>query len=108
MGKAHGNAGFTCAHCERQVKPLSNGSYRNHCPFCLYCLHVDIEPGDRRCACHGLMRPIGFKHSRKGLQVIHRCERCHSVRANRLALNDRQPDDFASVLDVMQQADQRR
>ncbi|WDF05905.1 RNHCP domain-containing protein [Shouchella hunanensis] len=35
----------------------ANGSYRNHCPFCLYSKHQDIIPGDRASTCGGLMEP---------------------------------------------------
>ncbi len=39
--------GFVCAHCGQTVEPLGYTS-RNHCPHCLYSLHVDIHPGDRQ------------------------------------------------------------
>ena len=36
----------------RTVVPEGAGSnHRNHCPNCLYSLHVDIEPGDRESEC---------------------------------------------------------
>ena len=37
--------GFIYANCGFEVKPLGYTS-RNHCPFCLCSLHVDILPGD--------------------------------------------------------------
>lgn len=38
----------------RTVVPEGAGSnHRNHCPNCLYSLHVDIEPGDRESECGG-------------------------------------------------------
>ena len=36
---------FTCVHCGAEVLPMGKSS-RNHCPFCLWSLHVDILPGD--------------------------------------------------------------
>ncbi len=43
------NTAFVCQNCKREVLPIQNGSYRNHCPFCLFSLHVDGEvPGDRK------------------------------------------------------------
>lgn len=71
---------FTCEHCHRKVPPLGRG-YRNHCPFCLYSLHVDAKiPGDRASSCRGLMKPMGLeKGSRKGylgMDVVHECEKC--------------------------------
>ena len=49
--------GFTCVHCGREVKPLGYSS-RNHCPFCLWSRHVDINPGDRANPCGGDLEPI--------------------------------------------------
>ena len=49
--------GFICANCGFEVKPLGYTS-RNHCPKCLCSLHVDVNPGDRACECHGIMRPV--------------------------------------------------
>ena len=50
------NETFTCKNCGRLVVPEGAGSnHRNHCPNCLYSLHVDIEPGDRESDCGGHM-----------------------------------------------------
>ena len=56
--------GFVCAHCGQTVEPLGYTS-RNHCPHCLYSLHVDIHPGDRQNPCRGLMEPVGLDISAK-------------------------------------------
>ena len=45
--------GFVCENCKKEVKPL-NYSSRDHCPYCLYSKHVDINPGDRNNNCKGL------------------------------------------------------
>lgn len=98
MGRRDENTGFRCGNCGRDVVPLTNGSYRNHCPFCLYSRHVDIRPGDRRSGCRGLMEPVGTAYkSGKGLQVVHQCLRCGSVRVNRVAADTVQPDDTAAL-----------
>ena len=69
MARADENAGFTCAHCGAGVLPLTNGSYRNHCPFCLWSVHVDdARPGDRLSVCRGLMQPVELVSKRKGWQ----------------------------------------
>jgi RNHCP domain len=97
IGKKDENVGFACAHCGSAVAPLQNGSYRNHCPFCLYSRHVDRRPGDRACSCRGLMAPIDVDfRSGKGLLVVHRCVRCGFVGRNRAA-----PDDVEAVLELM-------
>ena len=37
---------FVCENCKKKVEVL-NYTSRDHCPFCLYSKHVDINPGDR-------------------------------------------------------------
>ena len=54
---AKNDAGFVCAHCGKTVLPLGVSS-RDHCPFCLWSVHVDINPGDRSNDCGGMMRPV--------------------------------------------------
>ena len=44
---------FTCENCHKEVKPLGYTA-RDHCPYCLYSKHVDINPGDRQNTCKGL------------------------------------------------------
>ena len=57
MSRKTENTAFVCQHCGRQVLPLTNGSFRDHCPFCLFSLHVDEQVGDRMSDCRGLMEP---------------------------------------------------
>jgi hypothetical protein len=105
MSKKSENVGFLCEHCGREVKPLSNGSYRNHCPFCLYSKHVDNLPGDRASECGGLMEPVGviYKSNKKGFQLKHRCLRCGHEGYNIVAAEDEQSDDFDKILNLMKQ-----
>ncbi|MFI1666204.1 RNHCP domain-containing protein [Streptomyces wuyuanensis] len=96
------NTGFTCENCGRAVAALVNGSYRNHCPYCLHSLHVDISPGDRANDCRALMRPVAVEHhSAKGYMIVHRCTGCGTRRRNRTADDPRQGDDLDTVLAVM-------
>ena len=61
--------GFVCAHCGKSVEPLGYSS-RNHCPFCLWSLHVDELPGDRANECAGLMEPSRVElDSKKGYVI---------------------------------------
>jgi RNHCP domain len=81
------------------VPPLTNGSYRNHCPTCLRSLHVDEVPGDRASGCGGFMRPVALRHKpAKGPQLVHRCERCGALRVNRVATGTVAPDDLDALL----------
>jgi len=90
------NEGFTCAHCGAEVQPADGGVQRNHCPFCLYSLHVDEVPGDRASGCGGLMQPVALEQVGPDRAVIrHRCLRCGVEGRNRAALGIRvQPDDL--------------
>ncbi len=81
---------FVCDHCGKAVVPLEHGSYRNHCPFCLYSKHVDAEgPGDRASACLGLMEPTGLDlDSAKGWMIVHHCDICGKEIRNKAAPDD--------------------
>ncbi len=81
---------FVCEQCKADVQPLAEGSYRNHCPHCLYSKHVDQDgPGDRASSCKGLMKPVGIdSHSKKGWIIIHRCETCAKEQPNKAAPDD--------------------
>ncbi len=83
-------AAFACERCGRTVSPTAPGTaHRNHCPHCLWSLHVDIRPGDRRCGCKGLMEPIAVWVRRDGeWAIVHRCQRCTAMRFNRIAGDD--------------------
>ena len=99
MSTSRENTSFTCLHCGLEVAPLTNGSYRNHCPRCLYSQHLDVTPGDRVSTCKGMMEPLAIKHnSNKGLQLVHRCMACGVVRANRIASDTVQPDDLDALM----------
>jgi len=70
------NTGFACVHCSLPVPANTDGHYRNHCPYCLWSLHVDDLPGDRASGCRQPMEPVGLvEKSGKGWQVVHRCTR---------------------------------
>ena len=93
--RANENNRFICRYCNREVQLLTNGSYRNHCPFCLYSLHVDRIPGDRSSECFGLMKPVTYRYtSKKGDQIMHKCETCRKEQWNIIAENTVQEDEF--------------
>ena len=96
------NESFTCARCGAIVTPLENGSVRNHCPSCLWSLHVDEFPGDRASDCGGLLEPVGVDHSgKKGWIIVHRCQSCGATRKNKAALDDPvMPDNFDLIVQL--------
>jgi hypothetical protein len=81
---------FVCGNCHLTVPTGCPGSdHRNHCPGCLWSLHVDIKPGDRMSGCHGLMEPITvWVRPNKEWALVHRCQKCGALRANRIAGDD--------------------
>ena len=81
---------FVCEHCGVSVAPLPRGSYRNHCPVCLWSKHVDQEgPGDRQSLCQGLMEPVALEGgSTKGWILVHRCTKCEKQIRNKAAPDD--------------------
>lgn len=77
--------GFICANCGAEVEPLGKTS-RNHCPYCLCSLHVDILPGDRANPCGGIMDAVKVETDpRKGYVILHRCRKCGEICRNRAA-----------------------
>ena len=99
MSRKTENTGFICVHCGAEVLPITNGSYRNHCPVCLYSLHVDNIPGDRTSNCFGLMDPVGVQYNgKKGWQIVHRCKKCGEEKVNRVAADTIQPDDWTILM----------
>lgn len=80
--------GFICENCGKKVEPLVY-TCRNHCNYCLYSKHVDINPGDREETCHGLLEPISVEvDSKKGYVIIYRCQKCGAIRKNKAANDD--------------------
>ena len=61
--------GFICEHCNKEVKPLYYSS-RDHCPYCLYSKHVDINPGDRLNPCKGLLKQIEIEKHKDTYKII--------------------------------------
>ena len=93
------DSGFICAACGKEVLPLGYTS-RNHCPFCLCSLHVDINPGDRQNPCGGILRPISAQPDpKRGYIITHRCERCGATVRNKTAHEAKtQPDDTDLII----------
>ena len=82
---------FRCRRCRLDVSMAAPGTqHRNHCPNCLWSLHVDDEvPGDRAADCAGSMEPIGVSVRDDGeWALIHRCTACSTVHVNRIAGDD--------------------
>ena len=78
---------FICLNCGNKVSKL-NVTARDHCNNCLYSLHVDINPGDRKNPCKGLLEPIGIEKYRDTYKIIYKCDKCGELHKNIMATDD--------------------
>ena len=78
---------FICENCGKNVPKLGY-SCRNHCPYCLYSKHVDINPGDRMNTWKGLLKPIGIEKFKDTYKILYKCEKCHEYHKNIMATDD--------------------
>ncbi len=76
---------FNCGHCHKRIK---GDGYTNHCPYCLWSKHVDVNPGDRAEKCEGLMAPVRLEGNFDDCVIIHRCGKCGLERRNKVAASD--------------------
>ena len=79
-----------CRHCGTEFSLDAPGTlHRNHCPWCLWSVHLDDTPGDRASDCRGSMEPIAVSARPDGeWLLVHRCCTCHAIHANRIAGDD--------------------
>ena len=79
---------FICKNCGREIEKLGYTA-RDHCPHCLYSIHVDINPGDRMCNCHGMLKPIAIENFKTDkYKIVYRCEKCGEIKKNIQAVDD--------------------
>ncbi len=88
---------FTCAHCTMAV-PVHGRSSRDHCPFCLRSLHVDVVPGDREASCGGILDPVGVERRGTRTMIHYRCRACAESRVNQALTDGEPPDDWGQVV----------
>lgn len=83
---------FACVRCGLTVTGAApDGVRRNHCPSCLYSLHVLDHAAGGRSACGSRMAPISIAVLRGGdWMVIHRCTRCGELTSNPICQDDNQ------------------
>ena len=78
---------FICENCNKKIEKL-NYTARDHCNFCLYSKHLDINPGDRENKCHGLLKPIKIEKFKNTYKIIYKCEKCGQTHKNIMANDD--------------------
>lgn len=87
---------FTCIVCGKNVKALGVTA-RDHCPYCLCSMHVDINPGDRLNSCKGVLKPIDIDKFKDTYKIVYKCDKCGKLHRNIVASDD----DFDKILDIM-------
>ncbi len=83
----HLDEGFICENCQKEVTPLGYTS-RDHCPYCLYSKHVDINPGDRQNNCKGLLKPIQLEKFKDTFKIFYKLKKCKKNHKNIIAKDD--------------------
>ena len=78
---------FICENCGKKVTRLGYTA-RDHCPYCLYSKHLDINPGDRENTCTGLLEPIGIEKFKDSYKIIYKCKKCGQMHKNIMANDD--------------------
>ena len=86
---------FICEYCNKKVDKL-NYTARDHCPYCLYSKHVDINPGDRSNECKGLLKPVGIEKFKDTYKIIYKCMKCGEMHRNITASDD----NFNLIIDL--------
>ena len=89
---------FVCENCGEEN--IGTG-YTNHCKKCLLSKHVDINPGDRKEKCCGMMAPSKIDLEKWEYVITHKCQKCGFERRKFL---DKE-DDFNSVLAIVKNGD---
>ena len=88
---------FKCEVCGTKVLKLGYTA-RDHCPNCLCSKHVDINPGDRACSCHGILKPIAIELAKKDkCKIVYACSKCGMIKRN-IAAHD---DNYDKILEIM-------
>lgn len=78
---------FVCENCGKNISKL-NYTARDHCPYCLYSKHLDINPGDRLNTCHGLLKPIAIEKFKDSYKIVYKCTKCGMIHKNIMATDD--------------------
>jgi exosome complex RNA-binding protein Csl4 len=84
---------FICENCGSEVE---GDGYTNHCPVCLWSLHVDNEPGDRANNCNGLMEPFNVLYTSNESKLEHKCTKCGMIKKNKVSKRD-EPNAIAKI-----------
>jgi len=76
---------FECFNCHANVKGTG---YTDHCPNCLWSLHVDNFPGDRASNCKGRMEPVHVVYDKDSYLIEYVCQKCKMPKRFKAAEKD--------------------
>jgi hypothetical protein len=96
-----------CGNCGKTFNlELKGSKHRDHCPYCLCSVHIDIRPGDRDVWCgegeegssefkHAILRPIAINRNiinpKKNMPyILYKCDKCGKEKVNVQAFDDNQ------------------
>ena len=96
------NEQFVCENCGADVPKTAQTTPRDHCPACLWSKHIDINPGDRKNPCKGMLKPVGAKvHAKKKYIIVYECEKCGKRVQAKAILNDENAvDDMDLIIEL--------
>jgi transcription elongation factor Elf1 len=86
---------FVCKNCGAKVQGTG---YTDHCPVCLWSRHVDVNPGDRKATCKGMMEPVSVESEKGGYVITFRCVKCGHKKRNVAS----QDDNFELILELVE------
>lgn len=67
---------------------MKGNGYTDHCPNCLWGLHVDVMPGDRASKCRGQLHPINVVYENDNYLITYRCVKCKSIKTFKASSED--------------------
>jgi hypothetical protein len=92
------NESFICLNCKFSVPPAQS-TCRDHCPKCLYSIHIDNNPGDRASMCKGSLIPVSWsKNKKKGIMIHYQCAICAEQKKNKFLEYDNILSDDINIL----------
>lgn len=89
---------IVCSNCKKTFSlELPGSKHRDHCPYCLCSVHIDVRPGDRGIWCgegevgssefkHSILRPIAINKDQP--YILYKCDKCGKTKVNVQAFDD--------------------
>jgi hypothetical protein len=92
----HRDESFLCSICKRSVDK-GKVQIRDHCPYCLHGIHLDIIPGDRASDCKGVLVPQSLETTNAQTWITYVCKTCNYI----FRVRSHPDDDILSFLSTL-------